>query len=215
MAFPVLDVWRRIPILAAVCVVSCAAVLFAQTAPESSKVADYEDADGYSVLSVLLDHEHSASDHSFQISPITASGMKPDSFQSCTGRIPAEFSAAVNDFRDKNRQNWHLSKKFNLKFGYKFADLASKRQPLAPTPNAKELPPALFDDRIFEVSAVGFDASRTHAIAYVAVFCGPDCTSAAYHLLVKEKEGWKEFVSSPVCQWMSFNADTLFDWSAV
>jgi hypothetical protein len=201
--------------LAAVCVVSCAAVLFAQTVPESSKAAEYEDADGYAVLSVLLDHEHSLSDHSFQISAITASGMKPDSFESCTGRIPTEFSASVNDFRDKNRQNWRLSKKFNLKFGYKFADLGSKRQPLAPTPNAKELPPALFDDRIFEVSAVGFDTSRTHAIAYVAVFCGPDCTSASYHLLVKEKEGWKEFVSSPVCQWMGFNPDTLFDWSPV
>jgi hypothetical protein len=215
MAFLILDVRQRVPVVAAVCVLACTVPLFAQNAPESSKPADYQDADGYAVLSVLLNHEHSAADHTFEISPITASGVKADSFQSCTGRIPAEFSAAANDFRDKNKQNWRLSKKFNLKFGYKFADLASKRQPLAPTPNAKELPPALFDDRIFEVSAVGFDASRTHAIAYVAVFCGPDCTSAAYHLLVKEKDGWKEFVSSPVCQWMSFNPDSFFDRSSV
>jgi hypothetical protein len=215
MVFPVLGVRQKIPILGALCVLACAVPLFAQTATESPKPADYQDADGYAVLSVLLDHEHSASDHTFEISPITASGAKPDSFQACTGRIPAEFSAAANDFRDKNKQTWRLSKKFSLKFAYKFADLASKRQPLAPTPNAKELPPALFDDRIFEVSAVGFDASRTHAIAYVAVFCGPDCTSAAYHLLVKEKDGWKEFVSSPVCQWMSFNPDALVERSPV
>jgi hypothetical protein len=215
MVFPVFDVRRGISILAAVCLLGCAASLFAQNAPESPKPADYQDADGYAVLSVLLDHEHSASDHTFEISPITASGVNADSFQSCTGRIPTEFSAAANDFRDKNKQNWRLSKKFNLKFGYKFADLASKRQPLAPTPNAKELPPALFDDRIFEVSAVGFDTSRTRAIAYVAVFCGPDCTSAAYHLLVKEKDGWKEFVSSPVCQWMSFHAGAFFERGSV
>jgi hypothetical protein len=100
----------------------------------------------------------------------------------------------------------------NLKFSYKFTN-TGEHTPLAPTQNAKDVPPALFETPLYQVSAVGFDASRTHAIAYVGALCGPDCSSGSYHLLVKEKEGWKETTGSPVCQLISFNLNCLFSRS--
>ena len=201
-------------VLAVLCFLSFTAPLFAQKTPEPPKAADYEDADGYVVLSILLSHAHSETDPSFLLAPfllsaLTVSGINADSFQSCS-RVPTEFASAAADFRDKNKQNWNLTKKINLKFSYKFANLTGKRPYVAPSRNTKDLPPALFETSVYQVSAVGFDASRTHAIAFVGAVCGPDCGSGSYHLLVKEKEGWKETTGSPVCQWMSFNLDFLF-----
>jgi hypothetical protein len=213
MAFLAFNMRRSISVLTALCFL-LAVPLLAQKIPEAPKPADYEDADGYAVLSVILDHYHSDSDPNFllspfQISSLTASGINTDSFEACAAKIPADFAVAAGDFRDRNKQNWKVIKKFNLKFNYKFSDLKGKRQPLMPTQNAKELPPPLFEDTVYQVSAVGFDATRTHAIAYVAAVCGPGCASGSYHLLVKQKEGWKETVSSPICEWMAFDTDFL------
>ena len=203
---------RIVSVLALLCFLSCAVPLFAQKTPETTKAVDYDDADGNAVLSILLTHAHSDVDPSFLLapfllSPSTVSGISADSFQSCN-RVPAEFAAAADDFRDKNKQSWNLTKKINLKFSYKFTN-TGQRTPLAPTPNTKGVPPPLFETPVYQVSAVGFDASRTHAIAYVGSLCGPDCRRGSYHLLVKEKAGWKETGGSPVCQLISFNIDRL------
>jgi len=197
---------RSISVLAVLCFLSCAVPVFPQKTPEIPKVADYEDADGYVVLSILLSHAHSEVDPSFLLSPfllspLSVSGINADSFQSCN-RVPTDFASAAADFRDENKQNWNLTKKINLKFSYKFTNLTGKHSWVAPTQNAKDIPPALFDTPVYQVSAVGFDAPRTHAIAYIGAVCGPDCGSGSYHLLVKEKEGWKETTGSPVCHWM-------------
>ena len=116
-----------ISVLAVLCFLSCAVLLFAQKTPAPPKAADYEDADGYVVLSILLSRAHSEMDPSFLLaafllSPLTASGINDDSFQSCS-RVPTEFASAAADFRDKNKQNWNLTKKINLKFSYKFTNL--------------------------------------------------------------------------------------------
>ena len=192
-----------------------AVTLFAQKTPDLPKPADYDDADGYAVLSFLLGHAHSEMDPSFLLthfllSPLTTSGVNADSFQLCS-KIPAEFADAAADFREQNKHNWNLTKKVNLNFKYKFTNPSEKRAPVAPTQNAKDSPPPLFVTSVYQVSAVGFDASRTHAIAYVGAVCGPDCDSGSYHLLVKEKDGWRETTGSPVCQWMSFNSDALVE----
>jgi hypothetical protein len=218
VAFRAPDARRRISILVSLCVLFCAVPLFAQKTPEPPKPAEYDDADGYAVLSTLLSRAHSDADPNFllspfQISPLTASGINPDSFQTCGSKIPAEFAAAATDFRGRNKQIWTVTKKLNLKFNYKFTNLEGKRTRLL-TQNDKDVPPALFETSVYQVSAVGFDPSRTHAIAYVAAVCGPGCASGSYHLLIKGKEGWIETSGSPVCQWMSFNLDSVFGRSA-
>lgn len=210
MAFLTFNVRRSVSISVALCSL-CAVALFAQKTPDAPKPADYDDPDGYAVLSFLLDHAHSAVDPSFLLSPfllspLTASGTNADSFQSCN-IIPAEFASAAADFREKNKQTWNLTKKINLKFRYKFTNPADKHAPLAPTQNAKDSLPPVFETSVHQVSAVGFDASRTHAIAYLGAICGRDCDSGSYHLLIKDKDGWKETTGSPVCHWISFNSD--------
>ena len=205
---------QGISALAVLCFFSYAAPLFAQKTPEPSKAADYEDADGYVVLSLLLSRVHSEIDPSFLLAPFlvfpsTVPGINADSFQACN-RVPTEFAGAAADFRDQNKRSWNLTKKINLKFSYKFTN-TGKHTWLAQTQNSKDVPPPLFETSVYQVSAVGFDASRTHAIAYVGTVCGPDCGSGSYHLLVKEKGSWKETAGSPVCQWISFNLDFLFD----
>lgn len=207
---------RGISVLAVACFLSCAVPLYAQKTPDAPKPADYDDADGYAVLSLLLTHAHSDVDPSFLLmpfllSPSTVSGLSADSFQSCN-QVPAEFAAAAADFRDKNKQTWNLTKKINLKFSYKFTN-TGQRTPMAPTPFTKGVPPPLYETPVYQVSAVGFDASRTHAIVYVGSLCGPDCRRGSYHLLVKDKEIWKETNGSPVCQLISFNLDCLLNRS--
>jgi hypothetical protein len=191
---------RRVLIPAVICALFCAASAFAQNAPAPDKPADYADADGYAVLSILLAEFHPAFGNVLEIGSTTTSGERPDSFEACGSKIPADYAGAASDFKDKNKQTWRLAKKFNLKFSYKFFDVAKKKQPLTPTNNAKDLPPPVLEQSVYQVSVVGFDATRTHAIAYLASICGPDCSSGGYHLMYKDKDGWKEYVSSPVCE---------------
>lgn len=56
-----------------------------------------------------------------------------------------------------------------------------------------------------EVSAVGFDLSKSHAMVYIAHHCGPMCGSGSYHLMSKIDRDWREVRVSGVnlCEWAS------------
>jgi hypothetical protein len=177
--------------------------------PKATSLQDYEDSEGYAVLSVLLDHPHSYEINNILIiSPVTSSGSMTDSFDSC-GKIPDEFKLAAADFANRNKQRLRLQKKFKLTIKYDFTDSKKKGTPPTPAPGEQELPPSFYQNTLYEVSAVGFDASRTHAIAYLAAIGPLDSASAGYHLLVREKDAWKEVGHSPVCQWISFSFHNL------
>jgi len=181
---------------------------------QAAKQREYDDAEGYAVLSVLLAHSLSAdSNDVLVISPVTSSGIIADSFENCK-QIPDEFQPAVRDFKDKNKQKWRLVKKLNLKFEYEFEDQVKKVAPPIPVPGEQEISPPN-DSAVFVVSAVGFDSTRTHAIAYVARFCGVECGGGAYHLLVKAKDGWKSVQNSPVCKWMAENSVGSHSWRSL
>ena len=57
----------------------------------------------------------------------------------------------------------------------------------------------------FEVSAVGFDRGRTHAMVYVANRCGILCGGGTHYLLEKVDEVWREADPEGLsrCQWMA------------
>jgi hypothetical protein len=191
----------------AACVLGSLTLLCAATWSQTVKPQEYDDSEGYTVLSVLLDQYHwTWSTNVHIMGHVTTSGSMADSFESCK-KIPDEFKSAARDFKEKNRQEWHLAKRFKLKLEYEFADELRKSPPPAPVPGEQEL--TLPPNPVNFVSAVGFDTSRTHAIAYVAAIGGPDGASGGYHLLVKERQNWKEVSQSPVCVWMSLNADDL------
>lgn len=187
----------------AACVLSSITLLCSVGWSQATKPLEYEDSEGYAVLSVLLDQYHwTGSTNVLIIGHVTSSGSMADSFESCK-KIPDEFKSAARDFKEKNRQEWRLAKRFNLKLEYQFADEIRKSALPAPVPGEQEL--LLPPNPVNVVSAVGFDTSRTHAIAYVAAIGGPDSASGGYHLLVKDGQNWKEVSQSPVCVWMSFN----------
>lgn len=195
--------------LAIICGVLSPARLWAQTSSEPGKLAEYADADGYVVLSALLDQY--APPHSILIiSPETSSEIAAGSFDSCEG-IPDEFKVAARDFDERNKRPLRLTKRFQLRTAYNFADSMKRGSPSATSPGEQELPPHLSERMVYVVSAVGFDAARTHAIAYVALFCGAECGGGGYHLLVKGKSGWKEVEHSPVCFWISYRLDESID----
>ena len=56
-----------------------------------------------------------------------------------------------------------------------------------------------------ELSAVGFDATETRAMVYVAHACGDLCGGGSYHLLEKLKGKWREadVPGVSICMWVS------------
>jgi|SRR5688572_11671726 len=56
-----------------------------------------------------------------------------------------------------------------------------------------------------QVSAVGFDPSKTKALAYVANYCGSLCGAGAYHFLEKVDGAWREVTLARIrtCSWES------------
>jgi hypothetical protein len=194
---------RKFDSLVAACVLGSLTLLCPASWSQSAKSQEYDDSEGYAVLSVLLDQHHwSGSTNLLVIGHVTSSGSMSGSFESCN-KIPDEFKSAARDFKEKNRQEWRLAKRLNLKLNYEFAD--EMRESALPTPVAGEQELPLPPNPVNVLSAVGFDASRTHAIAYHAAIGGPDSAGGGYHLFVKDKKTWKEVSQSPVCVWMSLN----------
>ena len=186
--------------LAFLCLLACTAFLFAQTDSEHQKLVEYGDSDGYAILSVLLEHHHNSSTTpALKISRETDSGLGADAFDVCSRSVPDEFKPAAGDFTEKNKQHLRLQKKFNLSFRYEFSHSRS---------------PGSAGKPLYWVSAVGFDNSRNHAIAYVAMGCGLNCFGGTYYFFRKEKGIWKEVDGTKECEWMSYNREDIHSRSA-
>lgn len=185
----------------AVCFDTFASAWHTQNVLPTAQLPQYNDVQGYAVISNLLDGDKHPGMPSFLISPSTSPGIRPDSFASCAG-IPDEIGDASQEFKKQNQQSWRLAKKFALSFKYQFTDQIEKQ----PTPPTDASPPELTfpPNPVTFVWAVGFDPSRTHAIVYIGMLCGVDCGGGACHLPVKQTNVWTEVQYSPVCQWMSF-----------
>src|SRR5207249_12088308 len=54
---------------------------------------------------------------------------------------------------------------------------------------------------VFYLSPVGFDATRTRAIAYENYICGNLCGWGAFRLLVKNAGKWEEAKDLTACTW--------------
>jgi hypothetical protein len=170
----------------------------------------YEDPEGYAVLSVLLDRYHaSPKDSVITISPNTTSEEQMLSSLNC-GKVPDGFQAASKDFHEKNKIGWQLTAKFSTETKYELSNDPDKNDP-QPQPAEQELT-SRSGKPVYVLSAVGFDPSRTKAIAYVSAFCGEVCGSGGYYFLSKEAKGWKEVTGSPACIWMSRNHPLLNPW---
>ena len=164
----------------------------------------YDDAEGYAVLSMLLDGARQETHASvIRINMVThvESVSGAHSLEDCM-KVPEEFREAANDYERRAGAALVLRKKFTLTMSY---DLAGEtrisgtgvRQPPATgTGNSQKI-----STGTFYLSPVGFDASHTHAIAYENYLCGNLCGWGAYHLLVKNTGKWEEAKDVPACTW--------------
>jgi hypothetical protein len=164
----------------------------------------YEDAEGYAVLSMLLadaiEETHGAI---LRINMLThvESVNGTHSLEDCM-KIPEEFREAANDYERRAATALVLRKKFTLNAPYDLAGetriVGSKTRPASPT--ATDTTPKI-STGVFYLSPVGFDATRTRAIAYENYICGNLCGWGAFRLLVKNAGKWEEAKDLTACTW--------------
>jgi hypothetical protein len=175
-----------------------------QADPAASKQPVYSDSEGYAVLSQLIDQTVSKSKTSaIDIAFVTAPPGEFLQAEDCL-KVADDFQSAAKDFHERNKSRLRLANEFSLKVKYKLTEKADVQSPPPAAPGEQQLEGKFVARFFFVVSAVGFDQTKTRAIAY----CGEMCGGGAYHLLVKGKQGWKEIPESPKCEWMSREQDS-------
>jgi hypothetical protein len=150
-----------------------------ETAGKASISHYYEDSEGYELLSAVLDKE--------------AKTLKLDRFEvygrtvvasvriSLCRELPEEFRSAADDFVNKSKIELQFKREFSLGHPYKLT--------------------RAYGATDFGISAVGFDASRTHAVVTVVRGCGLNCSGGSTYLFRKTEKGWQEV--GQICEVMS------------
>jgi len=190
--------------------VSCTSIFCnPQADPATSKQPVYSDREGYAVLSELLNQAMSKSKVSaIDISRVTAQEEEFIGYKDCAKLFPDDFQSAVKDFHERNKSKVRLAKEFSLTVNYRLTEKTNVQSPPPAAPGEQRVEGEFVGRVLFAVSTVGFDQTKTHAIAFVSAYCGVMCAGGAYHLLVKDKQGWKEIPGSPKCEWVSQKQDS-------
>jgi hypothetical protein len=173
-------------------------VLFPQQAgSRTDEKLNYDDSEGYVVLSLLLARDASKTTK-MHIYFRTVSSMPLNECKS----IPREFTAALKDFHEREKSPLQLLKHFRIDGEYELIEKVDRPELPPPAPGEQDFPSDWFNQpTLVSVSAVGFDQPRTHAVAYVGGFSGPEAAGGEYYLLTRSENGWKEIKYSPVCAW--------------
>ena len=192
-------------------VLRCSSALCApQANPAVPKEPVYGDSEGYAVLSFLLEKATTkAKLSSIDILAVTASKEEWLNTEKCL-KVPEEFQSAAKDFGERSKSRMRLTDKFSIKVEHALTEGPDVR-PAPAAPGEQQLEESFVGKVFFTVSAVGFDQTKTHAIAYVSAYCGVMCASGAYHLLTKDKQGWKETQGSPRCEWMAQDRGSILN----
>jgi hypothetical protein len=160
----------------------------AQTRPNKNQLLPYDDADGYLVLSSIIDlRTNQRKTEPVPIFQHTISGERLNDLKiECPDRVPAEFQKAAADFDKKSKTRFLLMERFSLQREYRF--VAS---------------PTLKSQGVFSVSPVGFDETKTRAIVVVEYLVHPTGSIvggySTFHFLRKTAAGWKEATKIPKC----------------
>lgn len=171
---------------------------------QTDKLKMYDDADGYAVLSKLLEPQGVGSETTVVdiVSPTVSAKEMWHRLGDCV-QVPDEFQAAAKDFDGKATTRLELEDRFQLGVKHEIV----KPRPITPSDYAKlratgrtNFPQA--SNGWYYVAAVGFDADKTHAIAYVNFLCGTNCCGGTFHLLKKGARGWEEVKNIVKCTWM-------------
>jgi hypothetical protein len=169
-----------------------------RNASSKDRLGLYDDPVGYDLLSIILEKEtRQSSDQLVRIYRRTDSKLLVWLERHA---VPKEFLGAAEDLkhRAKGRERFR-EQRFSLSHRYKLVDYDGPPEPANYVPLADgTVPPpseADLDNKIssgvLSVSAVGFDQTKTHAIASVDFVCGTLCGGGRFYFLEKQETGWQ------------------------
>jgi hypothetical protein len=168
----------------------------AQTRPKKNQLLPYDDTEGYQVLSFIIDaRTNQWKSGSVSIFYRTVSKQALRSIKiDCSDKIPVEFQDAAADLDKKAMTGFRLQQKFSTRKRYRFVLAPVNAEDQAVTRNAPG---------VFSVSAVGFDGTKTHAIALVQYLVRPTGSivggDSTFYLLRKTEKGWQQATEVPKC----------------
>lgn len=161
----------------------------AQTQAKKNQPLPYTDADGYQVLSSIIDSRtEKLKNGPVWILHQTISGDTLGEIRAeCSSRFPGEFQSALEDFDKKAKTRLLLLQRFSIHKEYKLVESLVGTQ-----------------GGTYSVSAVGFDENKARAIVLVqylvrpsgSVVVGGDTMS---YLLRKTETGWQRVEDVPKC----------------
>lgn len=161
-----------------------------QTKKQAGPAPVHDERDGYDVLSVLLNALSAVyKNDTIRIDPRTA----PEKYVAemkvqCSG-IPSEFQGASEDFDKKVKTRLILKRGFSLTKNYELAYASAMVG--ASQPETREEARKRIRSGIYHVEAVGFDDTRTRAVAFVEYICGTRCGESIFYFLRKSEKGWE------------------------
>jgi hypothetical protein len=161
----------------------------AQTQAKKNQPLSYTDADGYRVLSSIIDSRTEKLKNGFVwILHQTISGDALGQIRAeCSSRFPREFQSALEDFDKKAKTKVLLLQRFSIQKEYKFIEALTGAQ-----------------TGIYSVSAVGFDENKARAIVLVQYLVRPSGSvvgggDTTFYLLRKTETGWERVEDVPKC----------------
>ncbi len=180
---------KRFVALALFCLCTFVPASNPQTKPKKNQAIPYSDANGYQVLSSVIDaRTEKLKDGSVSIFHQTVS---EDAFgevrAQCSSRFPREFQSALEDFDKKAKTKFLLQREFAIHRDYRFVEVFVGVQ-----------------TGIYSMSAVGFDEDKTHAIVLVQYIVRPAGSivlggSRVFYLFRRTSTGWQQAADIPVC----------------
>lgn len=175
----------------AVLLAALASLLYTANAPPSQQQAKpYDDPEAYRVYSAILPRFISY----FDSAETLFIRSKTTSYSSqCLDPNPLQkklIGSAIADYSRVNRFPWQLKRHFEWKKPYELIPQTGYQARSAEFPG------------FIELSAVGFNPSKTIAVVYVVSHCFPYCFAGVLVVARKEDEQWRN-ISDPrlFCGW--------------
>ncbi len=173
---------------------------YAQTKPAANVTPIYASNEAYKVYDALFrymgENQHLHGDKIAIVADTTTAqdqSLLPECLSKNAAALPAD---AVTDFRTQNSHTWRLQPRIVVGRNYEL--LASAFDPrvaiegLVPnySGNTASQPKYEFQG-YWELSAVGFDKTQDHAIAYAFYTCGTTCGFGGPFLFSKHGDAWQ------------------------
>ena len=161
----------------------------AQTKQKKDQPLPYTDADGYQVLSAVIDTRTVK----LKTEPVSifhqtiSEGALRELRTQCSSRIPAEFQSSLEAFDKKAKTKLLLQPQFSIHKEYKFVEtMVGVRT------------------GIYSVSAVGFDENKSQAIVLVQYLVRPPGSvvlggDKMLYLLRRTETGWQQDADASKC----------------